>query len=60
VDERARIILAAFALTSFNGNLDAIPMVGTYLHAIVASIGAVTVGAALSSVLTGVWQRLKP
>jgi quinol-cytochrome oxidoreductase complex cytochrome b subunit len=53
-------VIGAVALTTMSGNFDAIPAIGSYLHAIAGSIGAVAAGASLSSVLMGVWNRAKP
>lgn len=56
-DESIRLGVGAVVLTHFAGNFDAVPVAGSYLHAIVASLGAVGAGAAVSRVLMNVWSR---
>jgi hypothetical protein len=59
-DQVVGTVIGAIALTTLSANFDAIPAVGSYLHAISASIGAIAAGASLSSVLMGVVNRAKP
>ncbi len=59
-DQVVGTVIGAIALTTMSANFDAIPAVGSYLHAISASIGAIAAGASLSSVLMGVVNRAKP
>ncbi len=59
-DQVVATVIGAIALTTLSGSFDAIPVVGSYLHMISGSIGAIAAGASLSAVLMGVINRAKP
>jgi hypothetical protein len=60
MDETVRVGVGAVILAHFSGNVDVIPYAGTYLHAILGSVGALMAGAALMRVSLNVWARVKP
>ena len=51
-DESIRLGVGAVVMTHFAGNFDVVPVAGSYLHAVVASLGAV--GAVASTVQVAV------
>lgn len=59
-DDTVRVAIGAVVLTTMSANLDAVPMAGSYLHAILGSVGAFTAAAALMRVMLNYWGRVKP
>jgi hypothetical protein len=59
-DDSVRVGVGAVVLTTLSANLDAIPMAGTFLHAILGNVGAFTAGAALMRITLNYWGRVKP
>jgi len=59
-DQHVRVIVSALALTAFAHLFDAIPSAGPYLTSIVASIGVLAGGAALTIIFRNLFARLKP
>jgi hypothetical protein len=59
-EHHVRVIVSALALYAFSGAFLAVPTIGTYLQAIVANIGQLAAGAALTIILVNVYNRFKP
>jgi len=59
-EHHVRVIVSAFALTTFSAAFAAVPEVGSYLQAIVGNVGAVAQGAALTICLNNIYNRFKP
>lgn len=58
-ESRPAVLLAALVLVGLSGNLDAIPAVGTQLHAIFGNIGVAAVGASILIICRGLLERIK-
>ncbi len=58
-ENRPAVLLAALVLVGLSGNLDAIPAVGTQLHAIFGNIGLAAVGASILIICRGLFDRIK-
>ena len=59
-EHHVRVIVSAIALSMFAGAFSAVPGVGSYLQSIVANIGGLAAGAALSIILVNIYNRFKP
>ncbi|HEX9138445.1 MAG TPA: hypothetical protein VF848_01550 [Steroidobacteraceae bacterium] len=59
-DTHVRVIVSAIALSSLAGVLTSIPGVGQYLTAIVANLGVMAAGAAITVILCNIYGRFKP
>jgi hypothetical protein len=60
-EHHVRVIVSAIALSMFASAFTAVPSeVGTYLAEIVANIGKLAAGAALSIILMNIVNRFKP
>jgi hypothetical protein len=59
-EHHVRVIVSAIALSMFAGAFSAVPAVGSYLQSIVAGLGAMAAGAALSIILLNIYNRFKP
>src|SRR5262245_50440169 len=59
-EQHVRVIVSALALTALAGTLTAIPTIGSYLTAIVGSLGVLAAGAAIMIVLRNMYERFKP
>ena len=59
-EHHVRVIVSAIALSMFAGAFSAVPTVGTYLQSIVANLGGLAAGAALSIILINIFNRFKP
>ena len=59
-EHHVRVIVSAIALSMFAGAFSAVPSVGSYLQSIVANIGGLAAGAALSIILMNIYNRFKP
>jgi hypothetical protein len=60
-EHHVRVIVSAIALGMFAGAFTVVPgEAGTYLAEIVANIGRLAAGAALSIILINLFNRLKP
>ena len=53
-----RVLLAALVLSGYHGVLEAIPAAGGYLSTIFGSIGIAAVGASVSIVALGIYNRI--
>lgn len=56
-DTHVRVIVSAVALPVMAGAFNAVPVVGSYLTAIVNNLGALVVGAALCIILMNTYRR---
>jgi hypothetical protein len=59
-EHHVRVIVSAMALSMFAGAFSAVPSVGSYLQSIVANIGGLAAGAALTIILVNIYNRFKP
>jgi hypothetical protein len=59
-EHHVRVIVSAIALSMFAGAFSTVPSVGSYLQSIVANIGGLAAGAALSIILMNIYNRFKP
>jgi len=59
-EHHVRVIVSAIALSMFAGAFSAVPGVGAYLQTIVANLGGLAAGAALSIILINIFNRFKP
>ena len=59
VERRQLVLVMAIALATVAGGLGTIPMVGTYLTAILTNVSAVLNGLAIAVIATIVYERVK-
>ena len=59
-EHHVRVIVSAIALSMFAGAFSAVPGAGAYLQSIVANLGGLAAGAALSIILINIFNRFRP
>ena len=59
-EDHVRVIVTALALNSLAGVLTNIPEIGHYLTSIVANLGLMVAGGAITIILCNVYRRFKP
>lgn len=61
-EDRQRVLVAAIALSiaSISGGLGAIPGVGSYISAIMGSLGSLYAAGAITVILVALFEKLKP
>jgi len=59
-EDHVRVIVTALALTGLASVLGNIPEIGHYLSGIVANLGVMVAGAAITIMLGNIYRRFKP
>lgn len=59
-EDHVRVIVTALALNGLASVLSNIPEIGHYLTAIVANLGLMVAGGAITIILGNIWRRFKP
>jgi hypothetical protein len=59
-EDHVRVIVTALALNSLAGVLSNIPEIGHYLTSIVANLGLMVAGGAITIILCNIYRRFKP
>ena len=59
-EDHVRVIVTALALNSLAGVLTNIPEIGHYLTSIVANLGLMVAGGAITIILCNIYRRFKP
>jgi len=59
-DDHVRVMVTALVLTGLASTFNAVPAAGTYISAILANIGVLVTGVAVTIILRNIYARLKP
>lgn len=61
-EDRQRVLVAAIALSvaGISGGLGAIPAVGGYISAVMASLGSLYAAGSVTVILLAIYEKLKP